>query len=109
MINHSNIERRVTYHYIKSEEDYLLICSFGKQYPQCKAAVLGVLEHWINDKQSKGQALYVYMTYPEWIETMYGLFRRNTIIACLAELLQEKLVLLRPCTRYGEETFEYMP
>src|SRR5258708_23272533 len=106
MSNHSIIEHRANYHYIKIEEDYVRICSFGKQYPQCKAAILGVLEHWINDKQSKGQALYLYMTYPAWIEAMYGLFRRNTIIACLAELLQEKLVVRHPCARLGQEHFE---
>ncbi len=108
MSNHSIIEHRANYHYFKLEEDYVLICSFGKQYPQCKAAILAILEHWMNDKRAKSQDEHIYMTYPEWIDNMYGLFRRNTIIACLDELVQEKFVVRRPCVRYGKETFEYM-
>jgi hypothetical protein len=107
MSNHSIIEHRANYHFVKMEEDYILICSSGKQYPHCKAFILSVLENWTNDKVSKGQEPYVYMTYPEWINALYGLFRRNTIISSLAELEKEKLILKRPCKRYGKDTFEY--
>lgn len=107
MSNHSIIEHRANYHYVKLEEDYTLLCTFGKQYPHCKAFILSVLEHWGNDKVSKGQDLYVYMTYPQWIDAMYGLFRRNTIIASLAELEEEHLILKRPLRYHGKNTFEY--
>ena len=107
MSNHSVIEHRANYHYFKMEEDYVRICGFGKQYPQCKAAILAILEHWINDKRAKGQDEHIYMTYPEWVDAMYGLFRRNTIIACLAELVQEKFISRRECVRHGKETYEY--
>src|SRR6266699_5886139 len=108
MSNHSIIEHRANYHYFKLEEDYVLICSFGKQYPQCKAAILAVLEHWMNDKARKGQDSYVYLTYPEWIDALYGLFRRSTIILCLNELVEEALVMRLPCRRHGKDTYEYI-
>ena len=107
MSNHSVIEHRANYHFFKMEEDYVQICQGGKQYPQCKAAILGILEHWINDKKAKGQDEYVYMTYPEWIDAMYGLFRRTTIIACLTELEDEQFILRRSVRRHGKDTYEY--
>src|SRR5690348_7649618 len=107
MSNHSVIEHRANYHFIKVEEDYVLIRSSGKQYPQCKAIILGILEHWTNDKKSKGQDVHVYMTYPEWIDNMYGLFRRSTIIACITELEDEGLLTRKPCRRHGKDTYEY--
>lgn len=108
MSNHSVIEHRANYHYVKLEEDYILICSQGKQYPHCKAMILTVLEHWMNDKKAKGQDEYIYMTYPQWVEAMYGLFRRNHIIACLAELEQEKLIIKRPYRYQGKDSYAYI-
>ncbi len=107
MSNHSIIEHRANYHFIKVEEDYVHICGNNGQYPQCKAVILSILEHWINDKRAKGLDEYVYMTYPEWIDNMYGLFRRSTIIACLTELEQEQLISRRAVKRYGKITYEY--
>ncbi len=107
MSNHSIIEHRANYHFIKVEEDYVHICSNNGQYPQCKAVILSILEHWINDKRAKGLDEYVYMTYPEWIDNMYGFFRRSTIIACLTELEQEQLISRRAVKRHGKITYEY--
>jgi hypothetical protein len=107
MSNHSVIEHRANYHFFKLEEDYVQICQGGEQYPQCKAAILAVLEHWINDKKTKGQDVYIYMTYPEWIDALYGLFRRSHILACLNELVSDKLILRRPCRRGGKDSYEY--
>src|SRR6266702_2498355 len=108
MSNHSIVEHRANYHYIKVEEDYVLICSRGKCSPYCKALILAILEHWMNDKQAKEQNGYIYMTYPQWIESMYQFFGRNVIINCLAELVKERLILKRPCRLYGKDTFEYI-
>ncbi len=107
MSNHSVIEHRANYYYIKLEEDYIQICSQGKEYPHCKAFILAILEHWMDDKRSKGQSEYIYMSYPQWIDAMYGLFRRNHIINCLNELVQEHLIFKRPYRIGGKDTFEY--
>jgi hypothetical protein len=107
MSTHSVIEHRANYHFLKVEEDYVAICSKGEQSAYCKALILAVLEHWTNDKCDKGQDEFIYMTYPQWIESIYGLFQRNVIIKCLAELVQQHLILRKPHKMYGKETFAY--
>jgi hypothetical protein len=105
--NHSVIEHRANYHYVKLEEDYLAICSTGKQSPHCKALILSILEQWMNTKRTRGESDYVYMTIPQWVKYTYLLYARNTVIDCLAELREEGLIERRPITMYNQETYEY--
>jgi hypothetical protein len=95
MANHSVIEHRANYHFLKIEEDYVTICSQGKASPYCKALILATLEHWMNVKLEKGQDDFIYMTYPQWVKSVYDFFKRNVIINCLAELVEEGLILKR--------------
>ena len=90
--NHSVIEHRANYHYIKLEKDYLAICSTGKQSPHCKALILSILEQWTNTKRTKGESDYIYLTLPQWVKYTYLLYARNTVINCLAELREEGLI-----------------
>lgn len=107
MSNHSVIEHRSSYHFVKLEEDYLAICSRGEHSPHCKALILAILEHWMNTKHAKGEGDYAYLTMPEWIKHMYMLYERNVIEDCIHELLKEGLIMRRPIKRHGQKTFEY--
>jgi hypothetical protein len=107
MSNHSVIEHRANYHFIQVQEDFLAICSHGEKSPHCKALILAILEHWSNIKRDQGEDGYVYMTLPEWLDQTYELYARNVIMACLQDLLDEKLISRRMITRFGHNTFEY--
>lgn len=107
MSNHSIIEHRANYHFIKGEEDYLAICSFGEHSPHCKSMILANLEHWMTVKRDADQGEWVYLTLPEWIEQTYEWYARNVIIDCLKELLSEGLIERRAIKRYDQDTFEY--
>jgi hypothetical protein len=101
---HSIIEHRANYYFLKIEEDYLHICKGD----HCKAAILAILEHWTNEKKSKGKGLFIYMTYPQWITSMYGLYGRSYIMERLAQLEAEGLIEKRPYRLEGRlDTFEY--
>ena len=107
MGNHSIIEHRSTYHYVKLEEDYLAICCTGESSPHCKALILSILEQWITTKRERNQGEYVYLTMPQWIQHTYMLYERNVITACIHELLKDNLIVRRPIVMYGQKTFEY--
>lgn len=103
MSNHSIIEHRANYHFIKLEDDYLAVCknvnkeveAFGLPNRQssgpadCKGMILSVLEHWMNSKRHAatcGDDLYVYLTYDEWEQQIRGRYGRSVIIRCLKEM-----------------------
>jgi len=105
--NHSVVEHRASYYYIRIEEDFLAICSRGEHSPHCKALILAILEHWMNTKRDKGESEYVYLTMPQWIKHTYMLYARNVITDCIRELIAEKLVNRRPIKVHDQNTFEY--
>jgi hypothetical protein len=107
MSNHSIIEHRAYYHYIRLEEDYLAICSHGECSPHCKALILAILESWTNNKREKGEGDYIYLTMPQWIKYTYMLYERNIITDCIKELLKEGLITRRQITMFEQKTFEY--
>lgn len=107
MSQHSVVEHRANYHYIKLEEDYLAICSCGKCSPHCKALILSVLEHWTNTKRDRCEGDYIYLTMPQWIKYTYMLYERNVITDSLKELLDEGLIERRPIIMFNQSTFEY--
>ncbi|HTI14154.1 MAG TPA: hypothetical protein VL461_06225, partial [Dictyobacter sp.] len=115
----SIIEHKGNMYYLEFREDYLIICknckyikpttsnTKSKASPYCKALILAVMESWTNDKRGKGQDLGVYMTYPQWIESMYGMFGRTAIIDSLDELIGEKLISREAHRMYGKDTYLY--
>lgn len=107
MSYHSVIEHRANYHFLKVEEDYLAICSYGVQSPHCKALILATLEHWMNVKRDTDQGDFIYLTIPEWIEQTYEFYARNVISDSLKELLDEQLIERRSIKRFDQDTFEY--
>ncbi len=107
MSNHSVIEHRANYHYIRIEEDFLAICSRGECSPHCKALILAILEHWTNSKRDKDESEYIYLTMPEWAKHTYMLYERNVLTDCIKELIEDKLVERRAIKRYDQDTFEY--
>jgi hypothetical protein len=107
MSNHSVIEHRANYHFLKVEEDFLAICSFGEQSPHCKAMILAILEHWTNTHRDQEGSDYTYLSLPEWVEQTYECYARNVLITCLKELLDAKLIERRAIVRYDQDTFEY--
>lgn len=120
MSNQSIIEHKANMYYVEFREDYLLLClncTYKKPVkdgykckasPYCKALILAILESWTNDKRGKGQELAIYMTYPQWIAAMYGMFGRNVVIDSLEELLGEKLVSKEAFRLHGKDTFKYL-
>jgi hypothetical protein len=108
MSNHSVIEHRANYHYVKAEEDYILICQGGKGPAHCKALILSILETWTNTKRDKGESLLVYMTYPLWAESMYWIYGRNNIIDSLQDLEKAGFIKRHPyVTSNGKDSFAY--
>lgn len=107
MSNHSIIEHRANYHFIKLEEDFLAICSNGKESPHCKALILSILEHWTNTKRDQDQGDYIYMSMPQWITSTYQLYERNILTDCLRELVEEGMIERRPIIMYAQKTFDY--
>jgi len=120
MSNNSIIEHKGNYYYIEFREEYLIIClncSYKKPVkddqkckasPYCKALILAILEQWTNDKRGKGQDLAVYMTYPQWIDAMYGMFGRTAVIDSLEELVGEGLIARVPYRLHGKDTYKYL-
>lgn len=104
MSNHSVIEHRACYHFVKAEEDYIAVCSSGKCSPHCKALILAVLESWAN---TKGKDEYIYMSLPQWITATYMFYERNVIFDSLKELLDEGLIERQSIVKFGQKTFEY--
>lgn len=106
---HSVIEHKANYHFLMIEEDYIDICK-GK-HEHCKAAILSILEHWMNSKRTASSTdddLYVYLSYPQFVKRMFNLYGRNTIITSLEELEHDGLILKRPyIDAFNQETFEY--
>jgi len=115
MSNNSIIEHRSNYFYIEFREEYLTIClecqykkpGKSKASPYCKALILAIMESWTNDKRGKGEDLAIYMTYPQWIDAMYGMFGRCVIIDSLDELLGEGLLSREKHRMYGKDTYKY--
>lgn len=107
MGNHSVVEHRSGYYFIRIEEDMLAICSKGECSPHCKALILAILEHWMNTKRGKDESEYVYLTMPQWIKHTYMLYKRNVITDCIRELMTENLIKRRPIKVHDQNTFEY--
>lgn len=109
MSNHSVIEHRANYHYVKVEEDYIAICLKGKASPHCKALILSILEQWTNTKRDKHEEPVVYMTYPQWIKATYWYHGRNVIIESLQELEEAGFITRKPYhLSTGKDTFAYV-
>jgi hypothetical protein len=120
MSQQSIIEHKANMYYVEFREDYLAIClecvykkpvKDGykcKASPYCKALILAIMEHWTNDKRGKGQDLYVFMSYPQWIDAMYGMFGRTVVIDSIDELLGERLISREPYKMFGRDTFKYL-
>jgi hypothetical protein len=114
MSNNSIIEHRANYYFIELREEYLHICqecsykkNKSKASSHCKAFILAIMESWTNDKRGKGEDLAIYMTYPQWIEAMYGMFGRCVIIDSLEELIGEGLLSREKHRMYGKDTYKY--
>jgi hypothetical protein len=120
MSNQSIIEHKANMYYVEYREDYLLVCHAceykkpdqngrkSKASSHCQALILAILEGWMNNKRGRGQSMEVYMSYPQWIESMYGMFGRNVIIDSLEELLGEGLISRRPVRLFGKDTYAYL-
>lgn len=102
MGTHSVIEHRANYGYIKIEEDYVLLCSQGKVSPHCKALILAIIEEWQDGNMG------ISLSYPQWMERMYSLFGRTTIIESISELKSEGFIFQEPCHLAGRDTFTYL-
>lgn len=126
MSNQSIIEHKANYYFLSLREDYLqiaLACAYKKTVsktkngvntnyksqasPHCKALILDILEHWTNDKRSKGEGLYVFMSHPQWVNGMYHMFGRCVIIDSIDELLGEKLIEREPYKMFGRDSWQY--
>lgn len=119
MSNNGIIEHRKDYFYIEFREEYLIICTNCKYKkpvkegakckasPHCKALILAILERWTDTKRKRGEPLAIYMTYPQWVDEMHGLFGRNVIIDSLDELIGEGLVFREAHRMYGKDTYKY--
>lgn len=120
MSQQSIIEHKANMYYVEFREDYLAIClgcaykkatkdgKKSKASPYCKALILAIMEHWTNDKRGKGENLYVFMSYSQWIESMYSMFGRTVVIDSIDELLGEKLISREPYKMFGRDTFKYL-
>src|SRR5437667_11134130 len=120
MSHNSVIEHRANYYFVEFREEYLIIClnctyrkpdtpkTKCKASPYCKAFILAILESWTNDKRGKSEDLAVYMTYPQWINAMYGMFGRCVIIDSLDELIGEGLISKEHHKMYDKNTFKYI-
>ena len=104
MATTSVIEHRAHYYFVKLHEEYLALCDGN----HCQALILSVLEEWTNTKKGKQQSLSIYMTYPQWVTALYGMYGRNTIIKALADLEKRELVTKRPYQLHGKKTFAYL-
>lgn len=119
MSNNSIVEHRDNYYYVEAREEYIEICKAStykkpmkngaksKASPYCKALILAILENWLNNKRGKGEDLVVYMSYPQWIDAMYGMFGRNVIIDSIDELIGEGLISREPYKMFGRDSFQY--
>lgn len=119
MSSNGIIEHRKDYFYIEFREEYLIICmnckykkpvkegTKSKASPHCKTLILAILERWTDTKRKKGEPLAIYMTYPQWVDEMHGLFGRNVIIDSLDELIGEGLVFREAHRMYGKDTYKY--
>lgn len=106
MTQHSIIEHRANYFFIRLEDDYLAmhekineeIEALGLPERQdsgpadCKAMISAVLEQWMNSKRPNAKCeedLFVYFTYDEWEHQLRYRYKRSTIIRCLKEMPME--------------------
>ena len=109
---HSVIEHRANYFFLKIEEDYIAIFPEEDTHRHCKAAILSILEHWMNSKRTENEPypdMYVYLSYPQFAKQMFGLFSRSTIIKCLRDLVIDGLVFSHPyIDSFNQKTFAYM-
>jgi hypothetical protein len=119
MSNQSIIEHKANMYYVEFREDYLMLCmgcaykkptkegQKSKASPYCKSLILAILEGWTNDKRGRGEDLSIFMSYPQWVKSMYGMFGRCTIIDSVDELIGEGLLSREPYRLYGRDTFKY--
>jgi hypothetical protein len=122
--NQSIIEHRANYYYVEFREDFIILCQNctyqkpvnpntkakpikSKASAYCKAYILAILESWTNDKRGKGGNYAVFMTYKQWIDSMYGIYGRTVIIDSLDELVGEGLVSREPYIMFGKDTYQY--
>ena len=109
------IEHRPDYYFIGFRQEYIAICmnctykktGKSKASPHCKALILAILEKWTDEKLKKGKDVNICMTYPQWIDEMYGMFSRCVIIDSLEELLGEGLISREKHKVQGKETYKY--
>ncbi len=106
MAQHSIIEHKANYFYVRLEDDYLALCEKVNREIEalnlpdressgpadCKSMMLSVLEHWMNSKRLTAKCeedLYVYLTYEEWEHQLRYRYKRSVIIRCLKEMPRE--------------------
>jgi hypothetical protein len=117
MSNNSIIEHRANYYFVEFREEFLIICinctykREGKKSvasAHCKALILAILENWTNNKRGKKEDIAIFMTYQQWIDSMYGMFGRTVIIDSLDELLGDGLLSKEPYKMFGKNTYKYI-
>jgi hypothetical protein len=104
-------------YYLPMRQDFIAICekcekdekSHASAY--CMALILAVMEKWTNEKISnKKDSLWVTMTYPQWVDEIYGAFKRSTIIDSLQVLVNSHLLqreAFRPAGG-GKDQYRYL-
>src|SRR6266849_4255024 len=115
MSNNSIVEHRANYYFVEFREEFLIVCMNstykkpGKSTasPHCKALILAILENWTNNKRGKKEDIAIFMTYPQWIDSMYGMFGRTVIIDSLDELIGDGLLFKEPYKMFGKNTYKY--
>lgn len=105
MSNNSIIEHRANYYFVKLHEDYLAITGGD----HCQALCLSVLEEWTNAKRAKNKGLWVSLTYPQWIQAIYGFYKRTYIVQALEKLEGRGFISRREITVKGNrDSYEYL-
>lgn len=103
-MNHSVIEHRANYYYLRLEEDYLAICHGN----HCKAAILAILEQWANSKLANKLSLWTYLSYSQWEKSMFFLYKRKAIMKALAELVTDGFIKQRSfIDENNQKSYEY--
>lgn len=97
------IQHRVNYGFIRLEEDYLTICNSNS----CKALLLTVLEKKTLLALQNDDDDYLPISYNDFENAMYGLYKRSSIVSSLNELVQEDLIQRQQHISSYDFAYEY--